>query len=345
MKNTKFLSEMAVAFIAGFFLLTGSGVANAQSEDDGFPFPPQQEAAAPAPQNPALKSLDSGRLIIAVGSPRNFGYRIGDPIPLTMVVSADKNVQVNLEAIRRKTLSTEGSDFELVEAPVVTQEQQGDKTIWRVQLLLRSWVIKPVLVFNCDFHFASELLPDGKTPNWRPVSSPEFVVEMSNIATEAAKDLLPGDMDLKESPKPALVKPLKYAGLLAFSLLPAWLLWQLWCRVRPRRPITTAERAWMEFDQVMAEAESAGGLKYEHLFRISGTLRSYLQIEAVPTCDVAIPLEQFFAMHDDRLELMTVTVSALSKLERALYSKIELTTEEQFTLMREIERIVPRKQQ
>lgn len=340
MKKTFF---QPVAALLAFCLILCSGtLAFAQDEEDGFPFPPQAAAADPEPVNPAVKTLDSGRLMIVVGSTRNFGYHIGDLIPVTVVVSADKGVNVNLDALKRKTLAAEGSDFELAEAPLVIVEEQGDKTIYRVQLLLRSWVIKPVLVLNCDFHYATELLPDGKTPNWRPVTTPDFVVETSNTATDASKQLLPGDMELKQSPKPALVTPLKIGGYLALSLLPAWLLLALWRRVRPARPLTTSELAWKEFDAVMAEAREAGKLSYEHIFRISGTLRSYLRIETVPTSEVAIPLEQFFAMHDNRMELMSLTVSALAKLERALYSKLPLTDSEELALMNEIERIIPR---
>lgn len=311
-------------------------------EEDGFSFPPQAAAADPTPVNPASKSLDSGRLMIVVGSPRNFAYRIGELIPVTIVISADAKVQVNLEALKRKTISLDASDFELAGTPEVVKEERNDKNIWRVHLLVRSWVMKPVLVLNCDFHYATEILPDGKTPNWKPVSTPDFAIETSNTATDASKELLPGDMELKPSPKPALVQPLQIAGYLFISLLPACLLLQLWRRVRPARPLTTAELAWKEFDQVMAEAGEQGGLSYEHLQRLAGTLRSFLHIESVPVSELAIPLEQFYAIYDNKVEMMTITVSALSKLERALYSKMPLTHPEELTLMQEIERIVPR---
>ena len=39
---------------------------------------------------------------IAVGSTRNFGYHIGELVPVTIVISADKNVMVNIEALKRK---------------------------------------------------------------------------------------------------------------------------------------------------------------------------------------------------------------------------------------------------
>jgi hypothetical protein len=336
---------MTKTFISAAVLalcLCFSGTAFAQDEEDGFQFPPQQPAADPAPVNPATKSLDSGRLMIVVGSPRNFGYRIGELIPVTIVISGDNNVRVNLEALQRGFLTNDASDFEPAGKPVVTMEERNGKKIWRVQILVRSWVMKPVLVLNCDFHYAIELLPDGKTPNWKPVTTPDFVIETSNTATDAAKELLPGDMDFKESPKPALVKPLKIAGYVLLSLLPLWLLIKLWQRVRPARPLTTREQAWLEFDAVMDEAKAQGGLKYEHLQRIAGTLRSFLHIDAVPLSQVAIPLEQFFAIYDNRVEMMTISVSALSKLERALYSKMPLTHNEQIALMQEIERIVPR---
>lgn len=330
----------AIALALCLCFAAGS-LAYAQEEGE-FSFPPQEAAPAPAPVNPAVKSLDSGRLMIAVGSTRNFGYHIGELIPVTIVISADKNVMVNIEALKRKTLATDGSDFELAEAPLVLKEEKDGKTVYRVQLLLRSWVIKPQLTLNCDFHYATELLPDGKTPNWKPVSTPDFVLETSNTATEAAKELLPGDMELKASPKPALATCFKYTSWVLMSLLPLWLALKLWNRVRPARPLTNAALVWIEFDRIMSEAEKEGGLKYGHLKELAGTLRAYLRIESVPTSEVAIPLEQFFALHENKMELMTLAVSALSKLERALFSKMTLTDSELQTLAYELERIVPR---
>lgn len=334
-------NKIKLFLIALVCCLTAGTAAYAQDQSE-FPFPPQEAAAPPAPANPAVKSLDSGRLLIVVGSTRNFAYHLGDLIPVTVVISADPGVKVNLETLKRQVLSAEGSDFELAEPPLVLEEDKDGKHIWRVQFLMRSWVLKPVLVFNCEFHYATEMLPNGKTPNWRSVSSPDFVVETSNTATEAAKELMMGDMELKESPKPALIQPLRYGGYFLLSLLPLWLLIQLWKRVRPNRKFSSAELAWQELDAIMSDAEAEGALSYTHIKRIDGVLRSYLRIESVPTSQCAIPLEQFFALHDKKLELMTLTVSALNKLERALYSKVSLTDNEVAALMGELERILPR---
>lgn len=334
------MKNKIICLLALFCLATAS---TAFAQDEGeFPFPPEQAAADPTPVNPSVKSLDSGRLLIVVGSPRNFGYRLGELIPVTVVISADTNVQVNLDSVRRKVLAAEGSDFELAEAPSISEEVKNGKHVWRIDLLMRSWVIKPVLVLNIEFHYATEMLPNGRSPNWRPVTSPDFAIETSNTATEAAKELLPGDLEQKLSPKPELVRPLQVAGYLLILALPAWLLLKLWQRVRPGRIYSTAELCWQEFDAIMSEAEKQNGISYEHLKRIDKALRSYLRIDSVPTSELAIPLEDFFALHDKKMELMTLAVSALSKLERALYSKLPLTEAELATLAGELERIVPR---
>lgn len=337
--NKLFLNAAALLLV----LCTAVGnLAYAQEGDDGAPFPTEERTEAPAPVNPSVKSLDSGRVMIVVGSTRNFGYRIGELIPVTVVVSADPSVHVNLEALKRKTFTTEASDFELVGTPVIVQEKRGDKNVWRIQLMLRSWVIKPVIAFNCDFHYATELLPDGKTPSWKPITTPDFLVETSNTASDASKELMVGDMEAKESPKPVLVAPLKYSGYALLSLLPLWLLVQAWKRVRPAKPLTTAELAWIVFDRVIADAQEKKQLNYAHLQQIASTLRSYLHIETVPLKEVAIPLEQFFALHDNKTECLAAAVGALTKLERALFSKLELSQQEKQLLLREIELIVPR---
>ncbi len=331
----------ALLFLLGLAL---PGSSSAQDPPEDFAFPPPEAESGPAILNPASKSLEAGRLLIAVGSTRAFAYRIGEPIPVTIVLSADPDVQVNLEALKRQTLSADASDFEFAAAPVVLKEQHGRKTVWRVQLLLRSWVIKPVLVLNCDLHYATDFLPDGKTPNWKPVSTPDFSIQTSNVATDAAKDLLPGEVEQKVGAKPALVAPLRWVGYFCISILPVWVALKLIRRIRPARKLTTAESAWLEFDAIMAELaqQEVAKLSYEQVKRIAATLRSYLRIEAVPTSEAVIPLEEFFAMRDDKAELLSAASSALAKLDRVLYAKLELSEAEELVLLRELEQVVPR---
>lgn len=336
MKRYLFAIAMAISLALG--------VGSASAQEEGFPFPPEAPAADPAPVNPAQLSLESGKVMVVVGSPRHFGYRIGEVIPLTIVISADQNVQVNIDGITRGVIAAEGSDFELAGKPVMVKEQRGNRTVYRIQLQLRSWATtnKPTLVFTAEFLYATSLLPDGKNPHWKAATTPAFVVNTSVTAPETAKELLEGDMDGKTSRTPSLAFPARIAGIILVSLLPALLLYRLWRRVRPERYRSREELTWMSLDRIFEDSARAGTLTGVHLSQLSEVLRDYLRIQSVPLEDVAIPLADFFSMHEDKLAMLSLATSALTKLNTAVYSKIELTAEEKAELVTEIQQIVPR---
>lgn len=314
----------------------------ASAQEEGFPFPPEAPAADPAPANPAQLQLESGKVMVVVGSTRHFGYRIGEPLPITIVISADPGVHVNIDGITRSVLSSEGSDFELVEKPLVGKETRGNKTVYKIQLKLRSWVIKPTLQFTADFLYATDLLPDGKSPNWKTASTPVFVITTSNTASDTAKELLEGDTDKKMAPTPVLASPMRIAGYVLVSVVPLLMLYRLWRRTRPIRALTPAEKAWRRFDRILSDSAAAGKLSYLHLEQIAETLREYLGVGSVALDEVAKPLDAFFDGEENKLELLTTAVSALSKLDNALYSKVELKDQEKAELLDEIGRLVPR---
>lgn len=320
------------------------GIGSASAQEEGFPFPPEAPAADPAPVNPTQMSLESGKVMVVVGSPRHFGYRIGEVIPLTIVISADQNVHINIDGITRGVLAAEGSDFELAAKPVMVKEQRGNRTVYRIQLQLRSWATtnKPTLVFTGEFLYATSLLPDGKNPHWKAATTPAFVVNTSVTAPETAKELLEGDMDGKTSQTPALAFPARITGIVLVSLLPAFLLYRLWRRVRPERYRSREELTWVNLDRIFEASAKEGTLTGDHLKQLSEVLRDYLRIPSVPLEDVAIPLEDFFAMHEDKLAMLSLATSALTKLNTAVYSKSELTAEEKAELVTEIQQIVPR---
>lgn len=352
-----------LAALLALGLCFGSVAAHAQ--EDGFPFPPQAPAAEAVPVNPSVKNIESGKVMVVVGSPRHFAYHIGEVIPVTVVVSVDSGIKVNFSSLNRKILSVQGSDFELLETPVISSVEKNGKTVHTVQLLMRSWVIKKDLVLSVDFHYATGMLPDGKTPNWKPATTADFVVTTSNTVSDSEKDLLPGDMTTKTSEKPYLVRPFKLgelpllknydatknlevvpldlSAILLVSLLPAWLLLQLWNVVRPARKLTPSEKAWGVFERVIEESKKTGELSYQNLHDIAGALREYLGVAQVPTSKAAVPLSEFFKDFANQAEMLTVALSALGKLDRALFSAdAKLTATEQLTLLREVERLVPR---
>lgn len=327
---------------AALLVASFSFVQTASAQEPGnFPFPAEEQAEDPSPVNPAQKSLESGKVMIVVGSQRHFGYRIGEVIPVTVVIAADDGIKVNIETLKRNVLAADGSDFEISEPPIFIEEVRDGKAVTRIHLRLRSWVVKPTLVLNAEFFYAIDLLPDGVTPRWKLARTPDFVVTTSNTASETSKELLEGDMDPKVTPEPWVSQPLRYAGFALMSLLPFWLLYQVWTRTRPVRYRSPAEKAWIVFERVFAEGNQLGTMNKDHYAGLAKALRIYLGVESVATERAGTHLNSFFDGRLDQDEMTATALSALSKLDRALYSTVALTTAEQQLLVTELERLVP----
>jgi hypothetical protein len=320
------------------------------AQEGSFPLPGQEEMEEVTPVNPVHKVYDEeNKIVVAVGTPRAFGYRIGDVIPVTIVISTSNspNCQVDIKNITRKVISAEGSDFEMVESspdgeyPKITIENANGKTIHRIELKLRSWVIKPYLVFNADFLWATSSLPfDDKAPEWYPGTTPDLIITTSNTASDVSKELLDGDTSGKPSPVPPLVLPLRGIGVLLVALLPLWFAWLVFRYVYPPRIIPPHELAWNVFDKVFKKAPDV--FNYEQVQTIAATLRAYLHVESVELNTLRFALEDSIVLNDKRNQLIDAAYNALSICEKALYSKSSLTSEESAQLKTEIELLVPR---
>lgn len=326
---------------AAFTLLLVVGLAApAFAQEDWYPGTPTQQAD-PSPVNPVQKVYEDGKIIVATGSVRHFGYHIGDIIPLRIVIAADPGVHINIEGIQRGLLATAGSDFELAGKPTITRGTMKGKEVIIIDLQLVSWVLKTTLVFNADFHYATELLPDGKSPNWKAAATPDFVVTTSNTATESSKELIEIDQSAQSTPLSRAVWPLRLVGALFLLALPGLLAWRLYRRVFPPRVVPPHELAWSVFDRV-AEEGRFGGLKTDHVQEITHALRRYLQVETLSLSEMEAGLEAFFARNPERAHLVAVATGALSRMERALYTKQGLSPAECEELFGELEQLVPR---
>jgi len=325
--------------------------ASAQAQEIAPPTPKTPEPVVPVLTNPVTGYLEAGKLIVTVGTTRrfkdgpavNFGYRTGQLVPVTVVISADPDVVVDLGALANKTLSKDGSDFEMAAPPVVTTMEKHGKKITVLQVMVRTWVLDPVVTLNFQFHYATGLLPDKKTPAWKVGTTPDFLISSSRTATESSKQLLDGDVSVKTTATSGFVSVLKYTGVLLLLGVAFWCGQRVWTEWRRANRLTEAQRAWETFERVMRERETTGGaFTAHHLEALGASLRRYLTIETVTTDKVRDPLDKFFATHPQRDELVTVCFSALAKLDRAIYGKVNLTREEEDALIDEIVRVVPR---
>lgn len=322
----------------------------ALSQEIAPPLPKTPEPVVPALENPVTGIMEAGRLIITVSATRkyadgpsvNYGYRTGELIPVTVVISADPGVLVDIESLTEKTVSKSGSDYEIVVTPTVVKLERNGKNITVLQIVVRTWVMDPALNLSFQFHYATNILPDKKTPAWKVGATPDFIIGKSRTATDNSKQLLDGDMSRKEA-SIRIAKPLKYGGIMVMLLVPLFCGWRLWRSWKLAESLTKSQRAWKVIDQVVQQRDTNGGdFTAAQLEQISAALREYLDIESVSTDRVQEPLGTYFAEHERKSDMVAYCLSVLAKLDRAIYGKAELTHQECDALLEEIARIIPR---
>lgn len=322
----------------------------AQSQEIAAPLPKPPKTVVPALENPVTGLMEAGRLIITVSATRkyadgpsvNYGFRTGEAIPVTVVISADPGVLVDIESLKDKTISKGESEFEIIAKPVVVQLERNGKNITVLQIVVRTWNMDPSLILNFQFHYATNYLPDKKTPAWKVGTTPDFVISTSRTATPSSKQLLDGDMGKKATYVRA-AEPLKIGGILVMLLVPLFLAWRLWNIWRLAEKLTKAQRAWKVIDEVVRNRGTTGGdFSVVQLEQISAGLREYLEVASVSTAQLQVPLGERFAGHERKADMLAYCFGAFAKLDRAIYGKAELTHEECDALLDEIARIIPR---
>lgn len=331
----------------------GGGSATAQAfggypygEEEGGEEPQPQEQ--PKPANPVEKSCEGGKIQIVVGVPptdlkggkdsqRHFGHRIGDKIPVSILILTDPDVKIDFTSLAQGVLGFDGSDFILAEPPTVLARQTKDgKVLYRIDLKLQGftahYVQRAPVVFNLDLRYATEMAPDGKTPNWKRLTTPDFVITTSNTA-DNGDELIEGDLEAKPGPSPWLTVPLLVLGFFLVLLWPGLVLVKWINRIRPRRVIPANEQAWRIFDKAMAEAKANG--YSERVYKlIASALRVYLGVEPATLAEVRERLKA-------HAQIATID-SALSKCDRAIYSRTALNDDENRQLVDEFTKLVPK---
>ncbi len=287
----KILTALFLALMLGFST-------SASSQEIAPPLPKTPEPVVPALENPVTGIMEAGRLIITVSTTRkyadgpsvNYGYRTGELIPVTVVISADPGVLVDIKCLTDKTVSKNGSDFEIVVTPTVVNLERNGKNITVLQVVVRTWVMDPALTLSFQFHYATNFLPNKTTPAWKVGATPDFIISSSRTATPSSKQLLDGDMG-KKTTSVRVAKPLKYGGIIVMLLVPLFCAWRFWNIWRQAERLTKSQKAWKVIDEVVRQRSTAGGyFTVTQLEQISVALREYLNIETVSTDRVQAPL-------------------------------------------------------
>ena len=183
------------------------GADSAVNSDD----PPE-----PKPENPVRKTCAGGKVRMVIGitpadalgnpaSHRHFGHTIMDKIPLTVVLDVDSAVKLDFSTlVQQNVIGFAGSNFTLYKAAdgeppavsVLGPKIKDGRQIYVINLIVQTAVFKPSVVFNLDLRYAAEMLPDGKTPNWLPLTTPDFVVSKMTVVDNGTQ-LQEGDLSDK----------------------------------------------------------------------------------------------------------------------------------------------------
>lgn len=339
----------------------GLGADSAANSDD----PPE-----PKPENPVRKTCAGGKVRMVVGitpadalgnpaSHRHFGHTIMDKIPLTVVLDVDSAVKLDFSTLLQQgVIGFAGSNFTLYKAadgepPAVSilgPKIKDGRQIYVINLIVQTAVFKPSVVFNLDLRYAAEMLPDGKTPNWLPLTTPDFIVSKMTVVDNGTQ-LQEGDLSdrVERLPRPA-VWALSLGAIL--MLLHSGVRLLKWLsRIRPRQQIAPNRLAWTIFD-ANYEDGAANGFKVKHLKACSRALRVYLatlpqypQIDALTITEIGLQFPQ-----DDSPQIETI-VRVITALENEIFvsgadrtseSLVALSQANLEILFSDLESLVPR---
>lgn len=293
----------------------------------------------PKPQNPVRKLCEDGKVEIRLGNDRHFGYRIGDHIPVVVLVLVDPTVKIDFTSLTQQVLGFEGSDFELAApARVRSQVQANGKVLYRIDLTVVTWVPKDGVVFNLDLRYATKMAVDGKTPDWKRLTTPDFVVSRSWTA-DNGESLLEGDLEGRPLGSSWIVLPGLVLAFFLILLAPGLGVVKWLFRVVPRKVLPPKAAAWRVLDPILKDAKE-NGFKFDHYKAIAATLRRYLGATK------GVPIEPAtFEEVKHRLEgdaELPMIESAFEKCERVIFESATLTDEDNVELVSQVEQLVPR---
>ncbi|MCC6979395.1 MAG: hypothetical protein IT343_13815 [Candidatus Melainabacteria bacterium] len=317
----------------------------------GFPGFPGEEEPTPAepedpkPANPVQKVCENGRIIIQVGNGQHFGHRIMDLVEVTVLIVADNDIKFDFTSLSKGVIGFEGQDFDLAkpyplgalapgQSPVTIQSapyKQG-QTIYRIDLIVQSSVPKKAIPFQLDLRYAVDTAPDGKTPNWKRLTTPDFIVTTSNTA-DNGDELLEGDLEMRQAPRPWAMWPTLVGGIFLALLWPALVIVRRINREKPIRKSPPNEVAWRVYLKVTKQVAETGWQE-RHYKLMAAALRQYFGVDPSTINEVGERLK-------DHAQLDMI-MSYLAKTEAVLFQQRALSEHENNELCEQFEELVPR---
>lgn len=302
----------------------------------------------PKSSNPVRKVCENGNIEIKVGSFRNFGYRTLDLISVTVILESAPEVRFDFTSLRQKTIAFDGSDFYLFGEPnesvfIAETTLPNGKVERRINLLIQSSVVdKDALVFQLNLRYATKLGPDEKTPEWKVLVTPDFVIGRTKTL-DTSDELLESDMSYRPQRTPLPAYPLAILGFGLLLSVPGFFLVQYINRVRPRKVLPPKAAAWAVFEAVF-KASKTGEEAYlfdkKACLAIAVALRRYLA-----ATNPMIPVESATVLEiQDGLAdhpAIVLILRVLNLCEDAIFLNKEITAAESTEIVEAIETLVP----
>lgn len=303
-----------------------------------------------SPPEAAQKACEGGRIMIAVQPARAFGYRIMDPMRVTVMLALDPSVTLDLQSLARGTIAFTGQEFDLVSAlaldgtasPVdVAQRRLRDgRTLVKIDLILQSSVpasAAPYLVFRLDLRYALGNIRNNQgvqtdVPDWRVLSTPLIAVTMSATAAPGAQLILP-EAEPVDALRPWPTMALLVVGIFASLFWPGLIAVRWLNRNRPGRRVTAEEKAWAMLSSVIADG-SANGYSVRHVQRIASAVRRYLGKSAATREEMRVMLKG----HPREREIERL----MNRCDAVLYRGAPVSPELVSEMMADLEAVVPK---
>ncbi|MDR3616438.1 MAG: hypothetical protein P4L53_22955 [Candidatus Obscuribacterales bacterium] len=242
------------------------------------------DATTLVPKNPMPKTCEHGRVSMQVMMDQPFANRIGALLSIQVLIKADAGILIDFGSLRQNVLSFSGSDFQVVkdmDIELKAQPANKEKTvfIYKIVLPVQTFKTDKDIAFNLDLKYAVDVPPNTKQPNWKVLTTPDFVVTTSNTA-DNGNQLQEGNVDKATVRSPWAMWFLVPAAVF-FIFWPSVKRFVFWLnRVRPGRKIPAEEVAWKVFRKVFNDAKDYGRMSPEFVKKIEAALRVYIVQES-----------------------------------------------------------------
>jgi hypothetical protein len=218
-------------------------------------------------------------------------------------------------------------------------------TLYDIEMSVQTFVTRPNVVFSLDLKYAMDVPPGVKQPNWRMLTTPDFVVTNSPVITTANDDEVDdGDLTPADFRSSWVQWPLMISGL--FLIVWFGFLRRLLVKLnklRPGRVVPPEEVAWLVFNKVFNDARVYGEFNAAYLRNVEGALRVYLA-QSTGMKIQSLSIKEISTLMEDDSRLPTL-VSALRKCESVIYARIDqpvkLTDAQVRELYDELQTLVP----